>query len=172
VAIIVGDIHGNVEKVERFLLHRPDQPHVALGDYVDSFTESFESQLKVVQLLTDSNATLLWGNHDLYYLSRAPWRSSGYQQNHAPQFRVIFDELLQSRRLVAAHWVDGWLCTHAGFAEGGKGLTPEGCCRGNSRHLADCINKHFCEPDMKLLTDTSSSERAGNELAGIHNPLF
>ena len=33
-AIIVGDIHGNVEKTTRFLDYRPDQPHLALGDYV------------------------------------------------------------------------------------------------------------------------------------------
>ncbi len=142
-AIVVGDIHGNLEKAKRFLLYRPEQPHVALGDYVDSFTESFESQLMVIKLLSDSNATLLWGNHDLYYPSNAPWKSSGYQQNHAEQLREIFDDLLQRRRLVAAHWVDGWLCTHAGFAEGGNGLTPYGCCRKNSRHLADCINEHF-----------------------------
>ena len=142
-AIIVGDIHGNLDKAKRFLAHRPDQPHVALGDYVDSFRESFESQLQVVELLAASEAVLLWGNHDLHYLSNAPWRSSGFQHDHARQFRPLFDELLQRRRLVAAHWVDGWLCTHAGFAEGGSGLTPDGCCRGNTCHLADCINNHF-----------------------------
>jgi len=142
-AIIVGDIHGNIEKAKRFLQYRPDQPHVALGDYVDSFTESFEAQVEVVHILADSSATLLWGNHDLYYLSNAPWKSCGYQHTHAAQFRELFDDLLRQRRLVAAHWVDGWLCTHAGFAEGGNGLVPEGCCRGNSRHLADCINTHF-----------------------------
>lgn len=142
-AIVVGDIHGNLDKAERFLAHRPDQPHVALGDYVDSFREPFESQLQVVQLLAASDAVMLWGNHDLHYLSNAPWRSSGYQHSHADQLRDLFDDLLQRRRLVAAHWVDGWLCTHAGFAEGGSGLTPDGCCRGNSHYLADCINEHF-----------------------------
>lgn len=142
-AIVVGDIHGNVDKVERFLAHRPDQPHVALGDYVDSFRESFESQVHVVELLAASDTVMLWGNHDLHYLSKAPWRSSGYQHRHADRFRLLFDDLLERRRLVAAHWADGWLCTHAGFAEGGWGLTPGGCCRGNSHHLADCINEHF-----------------------------
>lgn len=142
-AIVVGDIHGNVDKAERFLAYRPDQPHIALGDYVDSFRESFESQVRVVELLAASDAVMLWGNHDLHYVSNAPWRSSGFQHQHADQFRRLFDDLLQRRRLVAAHWTDGWLCTHAGFAEGGSGLTPDGCCRGNSRYLADCINEHF-----------------------------
>ena len=107
-AIIVGDIHGNLEKARRFLAYRPDQPHVALGDYVDSFHEPIEAQVATVELLGE-----------------------------------LFDGLLQQRRLVAAHWVDGWLCTHAGFAEGGNGLTPQGCCRANSSALADCINRHF-----------------------------
>lgn len=142
-AIIVGDIHGNVEKASRFLAYRPDQPHVALGDYVDSFHEPIENQLAVVELLAASDAIMLWGNHDLHYLSNAPWRSSGYQKQYALQLAELFDGLLQRQRLVAAHWVDGWLCTHAGFAEGGNGLTPNGCCRSNSCHLADCINWHF-----------------------------
>lgn len=142
-AIIVGDIHGNLEKVRRFLDYRPEQPHVALGDYVDSFYEPIEAQLQTVELLAASDTVMLWGNHDLHYLSNAPWRSSGYQHEHAARLGVLFDGLLQQQRLVAAHWVDGWLCTHAGFAEGGNGLTPDGCCRANSRALADCINKHF-----------------------------
>jgi hypothetical protein len=141
-AIIVGDIHGNVEKTERFLRYRADQPHVALGDYVDSFTESFESQLQVVQLLTNSTATLLWGNHDLNYVRNAPWRSSGYQPQHAKQLQALFDELLRSRRLVAAHSADGWLCTHAGLAEGDNGFVPDGCDQ-DSRTIADCINEQF-----------------------------
>ncbi len=142
-AIIVGDIHGNLEKARRFLAYRPDQPHVALGDYVDSFHEPIEAQVATVELLAASSAVMLWGNHDLHYLSNAPWRSSGFQRQHAKLLGELFDALLQQRRLVAAHWVDGWLCTHAGFAEGGNGLTPQGCCRANSSALADCINRHF-----------------------------
>lgn len=142
-AIIVGDIHGNVEKTRRFLEYLPEQPHVALGDYVDSFHEPIENQIAVVEMLAASPAIMLWGNHDLHYLSNAPWRSSGYQKQHAGRLAGLFDGLLQRKRLVAAHWVDGWLCTHAGFAEGGNGLTPDGCCRSNSQYLADCINRHF-----------------------------
>ena len=44
-AIIVGDIHGNVEKVRVFLEYRPEVEHVALGDYVDSFTEPVDRQV-------------------------------------------------------------------------------------------------------------------------------
>lgn len=142
-AIVVGDIHGQVEKVERFLAFRPDQLHLALGDYVDSFTEPIERQLRCLDLLTASDAVLLWGNHDLHYLTRAPWRSSGFQAQHADRLREIFDALLERRRLVAAYWVDGWLCTHAGFPSGGNDLLPAEGCHGPDGRVADCLNQHF-----------------------------
>jgi hypothetical protein len=34
-AIVVGDIHGDVEKVQVFLCYKPEVEHVALGDYLD-----------------------------------------------------------------------------------------------------------------------------------------
>jgi len=37
-AIIVGDIHGDREKAQAFLAYRPDALHVALSDYLDSFS--------------------------------------------------------------------------------------------------------------------------------------
>ncbi len=44
-AIIVGDIHGNVEKVKTFLVYKPGDVHVALGDYLDSFHEPQERKI-------------------------------------------------------------------------------------------------------------------------------
>lgn len=108
---MVGDIHGNVEKAKEFLAYKPEVEHVALGDYVDSFTESAERQLGCLQLLLDSNTVLLWGNHDLHYLREPPFRCTGYQENNH-----LLHELIENNkdRFVAAHVADGWLCTHAG----------------------------------------------------------
>jgi calcineurin-like phosphoesterase family protein len=78
-AIIVGDIHGNVEKVKLFLGYRPDEPHIALGDYLDSFHEPQERQLEALQLLLNSPAVLLWGNHDFNYHDTPPFYTAGYQ---------------------------------------------------------------------------------------------
>jgi hypothetical protein len=50
-AIIVGDIHGDIEKTRTFLAYRPEEEHVALGDYLDSFTERVEQQLESLHLL-------------------------------------------------------------------------------------------------------------------------
>jgi len=111
-AIIVGDIHGNLEKVRAFLDYRPDQPHIALGDYVDSFGEPLEWQQECLIRLIESSAILLWGNHDLHYLETPPFKCTGYQKWAAHRFRDIFEE--NKRRFRAACATDGWLCTHAG----------------------------------------------------------
>ena len=112
-SIIVGDIHGNVEKVKAFLAYRPDQEHVALGDYLDSFSEPQNRQLECLKLLLKSDAVLLWGNHDLHYLDPLPpFICTGFQYGKEDAcFSVV---TANKNRFRAAHVTDGWLCTHAG----------------------------------------------------------
>lgn len=113
-ALIIGDLHGNLAKARTFLDFSPGEEHVCIGDYVDSFIEPPERQLACLQLLVESNAVLLWGNHDIHYLPNPPWRCSGFQALMASSFGAIFGKALKSGRLRAAHSCDGWLCTHAG----------------------------------------------------------
>lgn len=110
-AIVVGDIHGVVEKVQAFLKYRPDQEHIALGDYLDSPWEPLDRQMRALQLLLESPSVLLWGNHDLHYLVPPPFRCSGFQYRE-----TVLQEIIKANcmRFVAAYVVDGWLCTHAG----------------------------------------------------------
>lgn len=111
-AIIIGDIHGCVEKVEAFLAYLPDEEHVALGDYLDSFFEPQQRQIEALQLLLESRAVLLWGNHDLHYLAQPPFICTGYQHYRDERLRGIIEA--NKRRFLAAYAVDGWLCSHAG----------------------------------------------------------
>lgn len=111
-AIIVGDIHGNVEKVKTFLAYKPEAEHVALGDYLDSFTESVDRQIETLQLLMSSNAVLLWGNHDLHYLKTPLFQFPGFNLDHAQEFQEILET--NKNRFKAAYVEDGWLCTHSG----------------------------------------------------------
>ncbi len=111
-AIVVGDIHGCVEKVKAFLAYKPDQEHVALGDYLDSFHEPPERQLEALQLLLDSDAILLWGNHDLHYLKIPPFICTGFQYGREKQYQEVIEA--NKGRFLAAYVVDGWLLTHAG----------------------------------------------------------
>lgn len=115
-AIVVADVHGNVEKVRAFLAYKPETEHVALGDYVDSFFEPPSRQLIALQLLLASDAALLWGNHDLHYLKIAPWFCTGRQYEEAlmGSYSKIYSR--HKKRFLAAHVADGWLCTHAGVS--------------------------------------------------------
>jgi len=114
VAIIIGDLHGNITKAKAFFAHKREEIHICLGDYVDSFTEPGERQLQCLQLLIESQSLLLWGNHDLHYLPYPLWRCNGFQLGMAPIYRDIFAKALETGRIQAACAVDGWLCTHAG----------------------------------------------------------
>ena len=111
-AIIVGDIHGDVEKVQAFLSYRPEAEHVALGDYLDSFHEPVESQMEGLNLLMASDAVLLLGNHEAHYLEDPLFMFPGYSESNARLFRPLLEKNIS--RFRAAHVVDGWLCTHAG----------------------------------------------------------
>jgi len=111
-AIVVGDLHGDIEKAKAFLGYRSDELHIALGDYLDSYSISPEQQLDCLQLLMDSNAVLLLGNHECHYLKNPLFSFAGYNLDYAQ----IFQDNLESniKRFKAAYAVDGWLCTHAG----------------------------------------------------------
>lgn len=111
-AIIVGDIHGDIEKTIAFLAYRPDQEHIALGDYLDSYIEPVEQQIECLQLLIGSETVLLLGNHECHYLINPLFQFAGYNLDHAQ----VFQEILETNitRFRAAYAADGWLCTHAG----------------------------------------------------------
>jgi hypothetical protein len=113
-ALVIGDLHGNLAKAQAFLNYEPDVEHICLGDYVDSFTEAPERQLECLKLLIDSDAVLLWGNHDIHYLPNSPWICSGFQPKIAGAFKEIFSDAFEKGRIMAAYAVDEWLCTHAG----------------------------------------------------------
>lgn len=114
-AIIVGDIHGNVEKVRAFLAYKPEALHIALGDYLDSFYEPPQRQLVALNLLLESNAVLLWGNHELNYIDHAPWMCAGYQYGREEPYNLLLEGNIG--RFKAAYAVDGWLCSHAGVVK-------------------------------------------------------
>lgn len=113
-SLIIGDLHGNLAKARAFLDFRPDEEHVCIGDYVDSFREPPERQLECLRLMIESEAVLLWGNHDIHYLPNPPWICSGFQAAMAPGFSAIFNEALKCGRMKASHAAGDWLCTHAG----------------------------------------------------------
>jgi predicted MPP superfamily phosphohydrolase len=145
-AIIVGDIHGNVEKVKTFLAYKPEAEHVALGDYMDSIMEPVGRQIETLQLLMSSNVVLLWGNHDLHYLTKQLFQFAGYNSDHAQEFQEILEANVS--RFYPAYVADGWLCTHAGVHR----------ILAKDRTVQD-LERLFCEEWQKYLQDRSRGYR-------------
>jgi hypothetical protein len=146
VAIICGDIHGNLEKTRAFLDYKPEVEHIALGDYVDSFYEPVSRQVMTLQLLLDSTTVMLWGNHDLHYLITPLFQFPGFNLDHAQEFQEILEANIQ--RFKVAYVADNWLCTHAGVHQGlVKGRTVQ-----ELEHL-------FCEEWQLYLQDRGRDYR-------------
>lgn len=70
-SLVCGDIHGNYNKADAFLKYKPEEEHIFIGDYFDSFIASDESILLTFDLIVNSGAVMLCGNHDLHYFKLA-----------------------------------------------------------------------------------------------------
>ncbi len=112
-AIVASDFHGNVSKCRRFLEYKPEEEHVFAGDAVDSYNESAESQLKVLNMLLESNCILLYGNHELSYHRKHRMECSGRHYTGMQTFPTLLD----NPRWKLAHVADDYLITHAGVSE-------------------------------------------------------
>jgi hypothetical protein len=115
-ALLLGDIHGNLDKALAFLDYKPEEKHVFVGDYVDSFEESEERILLTLKAVLESDAELLLGNHDLHYFSERPFTCSGYNYYRSKDYNQIFEAHLDRWKPAIA--VDGLLVTHGGISEG------------------------------------------------------
>lgn len=174
-AIIIGDIHGDIVKAKTFLEYDPEKEHVALGDYVDNIKTgiTLNDELACLDLLLASDAVLLWGNHDVAYTTERPWRgATGHSltqkevsslADYSDYLRecyeeegdifvrnVITDRFLPHRnRIKAAHAVEGWLCTHAGVSPGIVDIIPADLITAGSTEIAAWLNEEF-EREMRV----------------------
>jgi hypothetical protein len=163
-AIIAGDIHGDVARAQAFLNYCPQEEHVALGDLVDSRKKiDLEEEMTCLDLLLQSSSVLLWGNHDLPYLPERPWRIFGNFSE------LTFRDKYQANRdrFAAAYAVDGWLCTHAGVSTHVAKLMPAEVIAGGVEIIANWINAEFA---MQLQTPVPGIV-VGNPRYG-YGPLF
>jgi len=115
-ALILGDIHGNLDKARKFLAFKPEETHVFVGDYVDSFDEPDTLIYETLRVCIESDAVLLLGNHDLGYFKEPPFTCSGHRHWMANSLAKIFEEFIP--RFVPCISVDGFIVTHGGVSEG------------------------------------------------------
>ena len=70
--IVFGDIHGGFRALQQLFEKidiRKEDHLIFLGDYVDGWSESFETMDFLLELLKDQSCFMLKGNHD-YYLEQ------------------------------------------------------------------------------------------------------
>jgi hypothetical protein len=141
-AIIIGDLHGNLAMARAFLKYRPTDTHVALGDLVDSRAKSdLDEEMACLDLLLNSPSVLIWGNHDLAYLPEQPWSCYGRfgDMAHREQYQAHRD------RFVAAVAVDGWLLSHGGVSPRLAKLMPTEVLAGGAERIAIWLNNQFAQ---------------------------
>ena len=153
-AVIGSDFHGNVIKCRLFLEYKPEVQHIFAGDAVDSWTETPENQLKVLNMLLDSKSILIYGNHELSYKNGYNIQCSGRHN----QGMEMFPPLLEDKRWKAAYGVDGYLITHAGVSQNQSG----GC--STVAGMVGVLNKRFKAKDNTLF-DVGFS-RGGRSVVG------
>lgn len=159
-ALILGDIHGNVDKAKKFLAFRPEETHVFAGDYVDSFEESDEDIYETLKLCIESQAVLLLGNHDLHYFKEPPFLCSGRRYHMADSLEKIFEEFIT--RFVPCLSVDGFIVTHGGISEG----------FGNSALKTTDVNEVANKITILWYTYLETRFNRGKSAPRLHNPLF
>jgi len=169
-AIIISDIHGDIEKARAFLSYRPEAEHIVLGDLVDNVRKgiTLDDELACLDLLFSSNTKTLWGNHDLAYTKEMPWRcntghelpdedilqkyidNSRYLQDtfklngHVSVRDILTDRFVANKdRMRVAYTVDGWLCTHAGVGPEMAELIPPDVIAGGQSDIVEWLEEEF-----------------------------
>jgi len=120
--IVVGDLHGKHKIVDAVLAL--NQPVVFIGDYLDSFCESFDSQIKTITKVLDAvengKAIALMGNHEMSYLN-PDMKSSGYNDSMSSLLMSDFrnGKTIRSAMhelLLPYYFAEGFLISHAGVS--------------------------------------------------------
>jgi hypothetical protein len=152
-AICIGDIHGEVGKLTKFLAHLPKEEHIILGDVVDSFSRSDEDIMLCMRLIFSTpKVKFIVGNHDIHYFTRPPFRCTGFRSTLELVYKPELVFMAHRNRIYAALERDGILLTHAGVHEElalhDDIIKEEGWLKGQLRHWLD--DRSFSSPIFNI----------------------
>lgn len=121
--LIIGDIHNRWAKAETIIqrLKGSYRKVILLGDYLDSWSDTPQDVAATARWLAQSlrqpDRVHLLGNHDLPYIypTNPNLYCPGFDEL---KYQAVAGELVGAPidRLKLAHFEDGWLFSHAGFA--------------------------------------------------------
>lgn len=116
--LMIGDLHGRIEIVEKAAQLLPEYNVCFMGDYLDSYDRSIRDQMdtltEVLRLTEEypDKVTALKGNHELSYIEGQ--RCSGW--NFATQLLVDDIDPVRFKRLKSYTHVGDFLVSHAGVS--------------------------------------------------------
>ena len=173
---IIGDIHGRTCWKE---LVKDDCINIFVGDYLDPYEDVPAKQLlhNFVDIVAykqshPKTTILLYGNHDLHYMTTKD-QSSRYDAQNAEIFRQVFEETKSLFTGVAYAIEDRALVTHAGVSKEWyeKEFGPyEGT---KPSEVADDINDLWKHNKVEFTFDANATSRY--DLSGespTHSPLW
>lgn len=134
-AIVISDLHGNKLKCETFLKYKPEEEHIIIGDFLDSYHASDEDIIDTMKLAIEAGATLCIGNHELNYIQpqHSYFRCSGYRNN--PIFGHYLNQ--NKHKFNAVLMRDGFFISHGGLSKKhGKNFE-------SMEHAVESINTEF-----------------------------
>lgn len=115
--VVVGDIHGRMDLVERLLNLPREYNIIFLGDFLDSYTESKEDQVAALRTVmfqietSHGRVKSVRGNHENSYTSGET--ASGWSSETQTLVNAIGKASI-NKLLVPYIWEQGFLITHAG----------------------------------------------------------
>lgn len=118
--IAIGDIHG-LTYWEEITEQNPGYRYIFLGDYADPYNpippsrilENLKAIIALKQQRPD-DVILLWGNHDLHYITSEITRGTRFDINLEPELSALLNE---NSALFQNAFQDGhYIFTHAGIS--------------------------------------------------------
>jgi len=156
----IGDIHGmntwkkfgDIPQLITYVGFQPDYDYyVFVGDYVDSFKLTNPDILNNLKDIIEfknnypENVILLWGNHDIQYLtSYSEHGCSGFRSEAYYDLHELFK--LNKNKFQLAFQVNNYIWTHAGIHRGWYSYSfPY-----TSVNIADDLNQAFEENNSSI----------------------
>lgn len=138
--VAIGDIHGR-SHWKRIIESETFDKLIFIGDYLDSFDISGESQLGNFQEIIEykkensDKVILLIGNHEYHYISDSNY--SGFQYSYSFLFKDILKSLIKDRLIQMSYIYKDFLFSHAGVT---KTWLENNHFNGNIENIKDISN--------------------------------
>jgi Calcineurin-like phosphoesterase len=166
-SLIISDLHGNYAKCKAFIEYSPEEEHIILGDFMDSFCASDTDIIATFKLAIDSNCICLCGNHELPYLNNAHsyFRCSG--NRYSPEFFHIVN--MYKGLLHGALVRDNYLLTHGGLSKkhGKPFKTIEDASKWINSEFAWYLQQPVAPESLPSIFDIGSIRGGYQEVSGI-----